>query len=209
MSKRFLLADDHSIIRSGLSTFIRSIYPTALIDEAFDETTILLKLASGNYDLIVMDMQMPNTNTFGLLEHIHIKYSTMPVLMFTMNSERAFALRTLKAGAKGFLSKEAPIEEMKKAFDLVLNNKKYISDELASLLADHTFNSTTGNPFNSLSAREFELVNLLLTGKTLSEITRILNIQMSTASTHKARIFTKLGVNNMFELKELSMSYEL
>ena len=126
-----------------------------------------------------------------------------------MGAENIYAKRFLKAGAKGFVSKEAPLDEIIKAVTHILNDKRYISENLASFLADESLTSATDNPFNRLSAREFEIASLLLNGNTISGISKSINIRVSTVGTHKTRLFDKLGVTNLLELKELATSYNV
>ena len=126
--------------------------------------------------------------------------------MFSMSPESIYALRFIKAGAKGFISKSAPLEEMKAAIDKVMNDKKYFSEEV---LMELTEGNTGGknNLFDQLSAREFEIVQMLLNGKTITSIATDLKLSLSTVGTHKGRIFQKLKVSNLLELKELANSY--
>lgn len=124
-----------------------------------------------------------------------------------MNSERLYALRMIKAGAKGFISKDAPLDELKRAIEAVLAKKRYISADMAELLGRQSSHLKADNPFDTLSSRELEIVNMLLEGKSMTEISKALDIKMSTASTHKARVFEKLNITNFFELKELEMIY--
>ena len=152
---------------------------------------------------------MPKTDTIGLMEIIHKQYAELKVLIFSMRAEKIYAKRFLKAGAKGFVSKEAPLEEIIKAVNLVLSNKRYISDSLADYLADESLSTKTDNPFSRLSAREFEIASLLLTGVTISSISKSIDIRVSTVGTHKTRLFDKLGVTNLLELKELATSYNV
>ena len=126
-----------------------------------------------------------------------------------MNAESIYALRFIKAGAMGFISKDAPLDEIKKAIDQVVNGKKYISEEMLFVLAEGTSANANTNPFSTLSAREFEIVSMLLNGKTISLIAADLNLGISTVGTHKGRIFTKLKVTNLLELKELANSFNL
>ena len=207
--KKFLLVDDHNVVRSGIKGLLLELFKPSAIDEANDGDSATEILKHNQYDLIMMDIQMPKTDTLGLMEYIHIKYPDAKVLIFSMSAEGIYAKRFLKAGAKGFLSKDAPLEEIKKAINLVLNNRKYISETLASSLAEESISETSGNPFNQLSPREFEIVSLLLSGQTISEISKLLNLQVSTIGTHKARLFSKLNVNNILELKEIATSYNL
>lgn len=206
--KKFLIVDDHVIVRSGMKLLLAEIYPQSEIYEASDGEGATEKLKEHQFDLIMMDIQMPKTDTIGLMEYISVKYPTAKVLVFSVSAENTYAKRFLKAGAFGFISKESPLEEIIKAINLVLNNRKYISETLAYKIAEDSIAGRTDNPFNKLSPREFEIVSLLLNGQTVSDISQTLNIQTSTVGTHKARLFEKLNVNNILELKELATAYK-
>jgi two-component system invasion response regulator UvrY len=205
--KRFLLVDDHVVVRSGIKILLSEIYKPAEIHEAFDGLSTLDKLKENEYDLVMLDIQMPNTDTLGLMKTIKQDYPAAKVLIFSMSSENIYAKRFMKAGAYGFISKEASMDEIKKAINLILNDRKYISDALIDKLAEDSISGNPGNPFDKLSPKEFEIVSLLLGGKTLTEISQSLNIHTSTAGTHKARLFEKLGVTNVLELSELAKLY--
>lgn len=205
--KRFLLVDDHVVVRSGIKILLSEIYKPAEIHEAFDGESTLAKLKEEQYDLIMLDIQMPNTDTLGLMKVIKQDYPSAKVLIFSMSAENIYAKRFMKAGAYGFISKEASMDEIKKAINLILNDRKYISDSLIDKLAEDSISGNPGNPFDKLSPKEFEIVSLLLAGKTLTEISQTLNIHTSTAGTHKARLFEKLGVSNVLELSELAKLY--
>ena len=207
--KKFLLVDDHVVVRSGIKSILADVYNPSEIHEAMNGDTASEKLKEKEYDLILLDIQMPNTDTLSLMEYIHITYPSAKVLMFSMSAENIYAQRFMKAGAYGFISKEAPLEEITKAITGILNGKKYISESLAQKLAEDSFSGKSGNPFNGLSPREFEIVTLLLDGKTVTEISHALNIQTSTVGTHKARLFEKLAVDNILKLKELATTYNL
>lgn len=207
--KKFLLVDDHVVVRSGIKILLADIYNPSQIYEAMDGESALEKLKGQEFDLIILDIQMPNTDTLGLMEYIHITYPQAKVLMFSMSAENIYAKRFMKAGAYGFISKEAPLEEITRAISIILGGKKYISESLAEKLAEDSFSGKSANPFNELSPREFEIVTLLLDAKTVTEISHSLNIQTSTVGTHKARLFEKLGVNNILELKEMATTYNL
>ena len=207
--KKFLLIDDHIVVRSGIKGLLNELFKPSEIYEASDGNSALVILKEHNYDLIMMDIQMPKTDTLGLMEYISIKYPQARVLIFSMSAESIYAKRFLKAGAKGFLNKDAPLDEIKKAINMVLDNRNYISETLATVFADECIMDKSGNPFNQLSPREFEIVSLLLSGETISEISKLLNLQVSTIGTHKARLFDKLSVSNILELKDLANSYNL
>jgi len=207
--KRFLLVDDHVVVRSGIKALLSDIYKPAEIFEAFDGESARQQLQDHTFDLVMLDIQMPNTDTLGLMQFIHTDYPEIKVLVFSMSAENIYAKRFIKAGAYGFVSKEAPLEEITKAINVILNNRKFVSESLADILAEDSFSGRSGNPFNELSPREFEIVSLLLSGKTVSEISHILHIQTSTVGTHKARLFEKLNVTNILGLKELATTYNL
>lgn len=206
--KRFLIADDHSMIRSGVRKLLESLFADVVIDEVIEGDGISRKLNDHTYDLLVMDVQMPNTDAFGLIQNIHSNYLSLPILVFSMTPEEVHGVRALKAGASGFVSKEASLDELREAVLLLLKNKKYVSPAVAQLLADQSMFDNKKTPFSRLSDMEFKITHLLLEGKTLSEIANALNIQLSTASTYKTRTFRKLNISNLIELKELSMVYK-
>jgi two-component system, NarL family, invasion response regulator UvrY len=205
--KKFLLIDDHEVVRSGINGLLSAIYKPCEVDEASNTDMAAEKLKQHTYDLIMMDIQMPKSDSLGMMEYIHVRYPAARVLIFSMSSETIYAKRFLKAGAKGFLSKDASLDEIKKAINL--NNRRYVSDTLAESLAFSSVSNTPENPFEKLSQREFEIASLLLSGQSVSEVSRSLNLQTSTVGTHKSRIFEKLGIDNILALKELATSYNL
>lgn len=207
--KKFLLIDDHVVVRSGIHGLLSEIFKPCEIHEAGDSDGATEKLKQFQYDLVMMDIQMPNSDTLGLMEYIQVRYPETKVLIFSMSPENIYAKRFIKAGARGFLSKDSSLDEIKKAITLVLNNRKYISESFAEMLADASFSGTPDNPFEKLSPREFEIASLLLTGQSVSDISRSLHLQISTVGTHKSRLFEKLGITNILELKELASSYKL
>ena len=207
--KHFLLVDDHVIVRSGIKLLLLQSFEPAEIYEAYDGISALEKLEERAYDLIMLDIQMPNTNSLQLMQNILKKFPDLKVLVFSMSAENVHAKRFLKEGARGFISKDAPLEEIVKAVTRILDNHRYISSSLASILASESFETKSDNPFNKLSAREFEIASLLLTGQTISSISVAINLRVSTIGTHKARMFEKLGVTNLLELKELANRYNL
>jgi two-component system invasion response regulator UvrY len=207
--KRFLLIDDHVVVRAGISTLLQRTFAPAEIFEAANGREAMERLAERSYALVVLDIQMPGTDAQVLLSDILLKYPDSKVLIFSMSSESVHAKRYLRYGAKGFVSKEAGLEEIIKAIKIILDNRRYISDALANQLASESFDTQTANPFNKLSTREFEIASLLLTGQTISKISAKINIRVSTVGTHKARMFEKLGVSNLLQLKELASTYNV
>ena len=204
--KRFLLIDDHMVVRSGIKLLLTDMYKDVEISEAEDGDSAMALLKAAEYDLITMDVQMPKTDSFALMEYVKKEYPKAKVLVFSMSPETIYAIRFIKAGAKGFISKSAPLEEMKIAIDKVINDKKYFSEEVLMELTEGDAGGSN-NLFDLLSPREFEIVQMLLNGKTISIIAADLSLGLSTVGTHKGRIFQKLKVTNLLELKELANSY--
>jgi len=179
------------------------------IFEASNEKEALDQLKARKYDLIIMDVQMPDTDSAGLLKNIKIKTPDAKVLVFSMSAENLYAKRFMKLGAMGFVTKNSGLSELIKAINLALNNRKYISEAFAEILAGEVGDEKSNNPFESLSSREFEIVSLIIHGKSLNEISDLLSIHSSTVSTHKSRLFEKLGVKNLPELLELARAFNL
>jgi two-component system, NarL family, invasion response regulator UvrY len=204
--KRFLLIDDHTIIRAALRTYCQENFPDAIIEESADGIGIMEKFAVNHYHLVIIDIQIPNCETLWLINCIHLNYPDIPVLVFSMTSPEIYALRVMKAGAKGFVSKDAPLEELEMAIGLALQGKKYICQAIANQVGEKTFASSY-TPFDILSKREIQIASLLLSGHTVTEISKLLDLGLSTVGTHKANIFSKLNVKNLMGLKEISDVY--
>ena len=207
--KNFLLIDDHEIVRSGVKTVLLELFKPCEIFEASNEKEALDQLKTRKYDLIIMDVQMPDTDSAGLLKNIKIKTPEVKVLVFSMSAENLYAKRFMKLGAMGFVTKNSGLSELIKAINLALNNRKYISESFAEILAGEVGDEKSSNPFESLSSREFEIVSLIIHGKSLNEISDLLSIHSSTVSTHKSRLLEKLGVKNLPELLELARAFNL
>lgn len=207
--KKYLIIDDHVVIRTGVKFLLYEKYSPAEIYEAYNGETAMQLLSEREYDLVILDIQMPDTDSLGLMEHIRGNYSGTKVLIYSMSAEKIYARRFVKSGAMGFLSKDAPLQEITKAIETILSGKIYISEAIAGMLAEDAYSKKAANPFDQLSRRELEIARLLLSGETLTEISQSLNIQTSTVGTHKHRLFEKLSVENLLELKELASTFNL
>lgn len=207
---KLLLVDDHAIIRTGLKLLIQASFAHCKTDEANDGNTAFEMIKKQDYDLVVMDVNMPNTDSFGVLQTILALKPSIKIIMFSMNSEEIYAKRYLKMGAIGYLKKDASNDEIIKAVTLGLNNKRYISEELnETLLTDLQSNHQSENPFDKLSPREFEIAQHLVHGDSVSEISQKLNLHTSTIGTHKSRIFEKLHCHNVIELNNLAKVHKV
>ncbi|MDB5199313.1 MAG: DNA-binding response regulator [Chitinophagaceae bacterium] len=204
-----LLADDHEIIRSGLKIFIEHHMPHAVIDEAWDGNSAFEKIKEKDYQLIILDVNMPHTDSFGLVSNIIALRPEANILMFSMNAEDIYAKKYLQLGVKGYLSKASSEAEIRNAIDNVINAKKYISPELMQMLTEEALGKRSNNPFDDLSPREFEIVMHLIRGESISEICQALTLHSSTVGTFKARIFQKLHCTNIIDLLAMAKAYNI
>ena len=205
-----LLADDHSIIRGGLKTVIKDFLPHSSFDEADDGDTAFEKIKHNDYDLVILDINMPGTDSIGLVSNIFALKPGIKILMFSMNDEELFAKRYLKMGVMGYIKKSELPVEIENAITTILQNKKYVSLNFTQVLIENLGKNTfSENPFNMLSAREFEVAQHLVCGESSSQICRILKIHPSTVGTYKTKIFVKLQCTNIIQLNTLAKMYDI
>jgi two-component system, NarL family, invasion response regulator UvrY len=197
-----LLVDDHLVIISGLKIVMENFLANCKIDVASDGDSAFEKIKEHHYDLIILDISLPNTDTYDLVQNILAEKPEAHILMFSMNPEELYAKRYIRMGALGYLSKTATLDEIKIAIESTLQNKRYLSPGLKKKLAmDVLDNKEDGeNQFNKLSPREFQIMQLLVQGDSVGEMSKKLNLHTSTIGTHKARIFEKLQCHNIVEL---------
>ncbi len=208
MSK-ILLADDHGIVRAGIKALLNENLSKFKIDEAADESEVVKCVKANHYDLIMLDINLGDSDFVKLMEWMNATIPDTPILVFSMYNEELYGLRSLQLGAKGYLRKTASDEEILLAINTVLDGKKYITSTLAELLSNHHDTKQVSNPFKNLSTREMEIALLLNSGKSLPEISTILNIQYSTANTFKRRIFEKLNIRNILSLSRLMQTFNV
>ncbi|MEO6000575.1 MAG: response regulator transcription factor [Chitinophagaceae bacterium] len=204
---RFLVADDHSIVRMGVRLMLEADYPQVAIDEAENGNEIIEKIKLSHYELLILDFQMPDTDTFSIISNLLARDQFLKIQIYTMASEKIYAGKLLNAGVRGFLSKEAKNTELLKAVDVVLRGEIYASEQF--WINRKQGEKTQNNPFTTLSNKEMDILAYVVQGKTTKEIGTLLNLQLSTISTHKFRIFRKLNVSNVVELIALTKEYPL
>lgn len=200
---RILIADDHLIVRTGLIFLIKEEIMEVEIDECRDGDGVWKKIRAGEYNLVILDINMPSTDLFSLLKNILALKPDQKILILTMGSEDVYAKRCLHLGVKGFINKEADPSEIRRAIVSILNNKRYLSPRMKDVLTREVLEGKTQTPFEKLSARELEIMNHLVEGKHVSEIAGILSLHISTISTHKAKLMQKLGVSNVVDLSKM------
>ncbi len=205
---KVLIVDDHVIIRRGLKFILESNFGIREYFETESCSGLLEIVAKEPISHIILDMQLTDGNVIEILSDLLEKYRQARVLIYTMSPEELFGARLLNMGVAGFLNKNATEKEVIKALDLFFRGQKYISqlvhDQLESNLP---LKSVT--PINDLSERELVVMNYLLTGEGIKEISTRMNLKSSTVATFKARIFNKLKVTNVIDLKNLAEIYKI
>lgn len=202
--KRILLADDHSFIRLGLMQILRDEYPSVKITEVADGEALIQQVALHDFDLVISDLDMPGRSGLEALEQIRILKPDLPVLILSIYAEDLYAVRVLKAGASGYMNKNAAPYELIKAVQHVLGGRKYITPEIGEKLLE-TF-ALNKKPHELLSNREFEIFKLLAQGKTVTQIADSLSLALTTISTHRGRIMDKLKLSTNSELTRYAIA---
>ena len=206
---RILIADDHAIIRKGIIQIVLSHYPAAIIAEASDSDSLLSRVTSEAWDVVISDLNMPGTNYFDVLKQIKKIHPALPVLVMSMYTEEQYAIRVMKAGASGFLSKVSIHDHLLDAIEVVLKGRKFITPYLAEKLADSLNEGTSSEPHMQLSDREFDVLKMLAAGKPISEIARLLALSPTTVSTYRARIMEKMKMKSNAELTRFALEKNL
>ena len=206
---RILIADDHSVVRKGLKQILLDEFPAAMIAEVADAEELIKKVMSAKWDVVVSDLSMPGRSGLDALKQIKLSFPHLPVLILSIHPEEQYALRALKAGASGYLSKDTAPDELVKAVQKVLLGKKYISQGIAEKLAN-TFSSDEAlHSHERLSDREFDVMKLLANGKSVSEIAEILSLSLTTVSTYRARVMVKMDLKSNSDLTKYAMENKL
>lgn len=197
---RILIVDDHAIVRRGLRDLLADEFPGAVFGEAGDARQAMEKLGKQKWDLVLLDIGLPGKNGLDLLKEVAEQWSKLPILVLSVHPEDQFAVRALKAGAGGYLTKESAPEELVKAVRKVLAGGRYVSAPLAEKLALNVRKDFTKTPHEMLSDREYEIMCAIGSGKTVTEIAVTLSLSVKTISTYRTRILEKLGLKNSAEI---------
>jgi two-component system, NarL family, invasion response regulator UvrY len=206
---RILIADDHAIIRKGLKLILQEAYPSAQVEEANDaESVIKLTLAS-EWDIIICDLSMPGRSGLDVVQYVKQNFPKVPVLILSMHSEEQYAIRALRAGAAGYLRKDAATDELIKAVHRVLQGRKYISSYLAEKMASELDQDMTRPSHQTLSDREFHVFKLIAEGRSVSEIAEQLSLSITTVSTYRARILAKMDLKTNADLIRYALENNL
>jgi two-component system, NarL family, invasion response regulator UvrY len=206
---RILIADDHTVVRKGLRQILMDEFSTAAIEEVADAEALINKVMTAQWDVVISDLSMPGRSGLDALQQIKLSHPNLPVLILSIHSEEQYALRALKSGASGYLSKDTAPDELVKAVQLVLLGKKYIPQGIAEKLASTFSSNTVLSPHESLSDREFDVMKLLANGKSVSEIADILSLSVNTLSTYRTRIMAKMNLKSNSDLTKYAIENKL
>jgi len=206
---KILIADDHEVVRQGLERIFQKEFPGAHIETVADGADIVKKVMQSEWDLVISDLSMPSKTGLEALEDIKKHYPKLPVLILTMHPEEQYALRALKAGASGYLSKSMDAAELITAARRALMGRKYITPSLAERLSEMVNSPTAELPHQLLSNREFEVMKLLAKGLSLIEIGQKLAVTPTTISTYRSRILHKMNLTNNSELTRYAIVHQL
>lgn len=205
---RILIADDHFVVRRGLKQILLEEFPSAIIEDVANAEDMIKKVMSDTWDVVVSDLSMPGRSGLDALQQIKNSQPNLPVLILSIHPEEHYALRVLKAGASGYLSKDTASDELVKAVKKVMLGKKYISPKVAENLAD-TLSSDDRDPHELLSDREFDVMKLLASGKAVSEIAEMLSLSVTTISTYRARVMGKMNLKTNPDLTKYALEHKL
>ncbi len=206
---RVLIADDHAIVREGLKQIVAESPDMVVAGEASDGREALSKALQGDYDVVVLDITMPGINGLDVLKQIRSQKPKLPILVLSMHPEEQYALRVLRAGASGYLTKESAPEELMTSLRRVSTGKKYVSPSLAEKLASELEVDYERPLHETLSDREYQVMCMIASGKAATAIAEELSLSIKTISTYRGRILEKMGMKNNAEIIRYAVEREL
>jgi DNA-binding NarL/FixJ family response regulator len=206
---RIVIADDHTIVREGLRQLLALAGDFEVVGEARDGTETLQRVRELEFDVLLLDISMPGRGGMELIKQIRNERPRLRILVLSMHEEHQYAVRAIRAGASGYLTKESASRELASALRKIAAGGAYITPEVGEQLALGTMSQSDAPPHTTLSNREFEVLRMLVGGKGVSDVAETLNLSVKTISTHKARMMQKLGVATTTELIRYALQHRL
>ena len=206
---KILIADDHAIVREGLKQIVAETADIIVADEATSGHEALEKVWDNEYDVVILDISMPGRDGVDILKQLRGHKPHLPILVLSMHPEEQYAVRVLKAGAAGYLTKESAPDELITAIRRVSTGRKYVSSSLAEKLAFDLEHDAKKPRHEILSDREYQVMCMIASGKRVQEIAEELCLSVKTVSTYRARILEKMKMTNNAELMRYAMKHEL
>ena len=206
---RIVIADDHAIVREGLKQVLGAAGDMTVTGEAQNGSEVMQRVRADEFDVLLLDMSMPGKSGVELIKQVHNEKPKLRILVLSMHEEEQYAVRALKAGAAGYLTKESASDQLVAAIRKVAAGGAFITAAVAEQFVLGAMSRTDGPPHAALSDREFQVFEMLVSGKTITDIAERLNLSVKTVSTHKARIMQKMGMTNQAELIRYALSHHL
>ena len=206
---RILIVDDHAVVRDGVKTIISERYGEVVLGEASTANEALELAGQEEWDAVVLDISLGGRSGLEVLKELKQLRPKLPVLILSMHSEAQYARRAFKAGAAGYITKDSSRTELLKAINKVIEGGRYVSTALAEKLAFDIERGTGGPPHESLSDREFEVMCLIASGRTVTEIAEVLSLSDKTISTYRARVLEKMDMKTNAELTHYAIKNKL
>ena len=206
---KILVADDHEVVRKGLTKVLAEILRPVKVDEARNGQEAVSKVLKSEYDLVVLDIKMPGKNGLDALKEIRQHRPKLPVLILSMHPEEQFAVRAMRAGASGYLTKECAGDDLVLAVRKALKGEKYISDSVAQILAGELDEDSGKSPHEILSDREYQVMIMIASGKPVGAIARELCLSVKTISSYRANILLKTRMKNNSEITHYAILNKL
>jgi DNA-binding NarL/FixJ family response regulator len=206
---RVVIADDHTILREGLKQLLQSAEGIEVVAEAVDGHEALQRVRGMEFDVLLLDLSMPGRSGMELIKQLKSERPRLRILVLSMHGEQQYAVRAVRAGASGYLTKESAATQLVAAIRRVAAGGAFITPEVAEQLALNSMPQAEGAPHTKLSDREYEIFRLLVAGKTVSEIAGQLKLSVKTVSTHKARLLEKMGMESPAELVRYAITNRL
>jgi DNA-binding NarL/FixJ family response regulator len=206
---RVVIADDHTILREGLKQLLGATSDIQVVGEARDGFEALKLARETDFDVLLLDLSMPGRSGMELIKQVRSEKPRLRVLVLSMHAEHQYAVRAVKSGASGYLTKDSAATQLVAAIRKVAGGGAFISAEVAEELALSAMPHADGPPHASLSDREYQVFQLLVSGKSVSDIASELNLSVKTVSTHKARLMEKMGLANQTELVHYAIRHRL
>ncbi len=206
---KLIIADDHAVVRKGLKQIFEETSDIVVTGEASSGNELLEKLRNEKFDVVILDISMPGKDGLDTLKEIKAINPSLPVLIFTIYPEEQYAVRVLKAGAAGYINKESEPEILIEAIRKVSQGRKYISSYLAELLASSLDSKSSEALHDQLSDREYQVMCMIASGKTPTDIAKELSLSINTISTYRMRILEKMGLKNNAEITHYALKNRL
>jgi DNA-binding NarL/FixJ family response regulator len=209
MKAEVLIADDHAIIRDGLRKILADTYDLEVVGEAANGSAVMEQVRARDWDLLVLDISMPGRNGLELIKLVKAERPKLPVLIFSMHPEEQYAVRAIRAGASGYISKEGDTDMLLPAMRKVVAGGMYISPKVAELLAGDISPQSQNLPHTLLTDREFEVFRHIVRGEALTAIADELSLSVKTVSTHKTHILAKMNMSTQVDLVRYAIDQNL